>query len=67
MPSNQGLIGPERWPLVIAVALAVVSVAGAMMTATGDGGVFGWVIVALAAASSLAAFAVWSRSRRVSG
>lgn len=61
------MITPERWPLVIGVALALVAVVGVgQILLTGEGG-FAWVIVAVSAVSAGAAFAVARAQRRHDG
>lgn len=58
------MLTPQRWALVIGIALAVVAVVGAVMVLLGGQGGGGWVIVGFAAVSSLAAFAVARAQRR---
>lgn len=58
------MLTPQRWSLVIGVALGMVALVGiGQILVTGEGGL-AWVIVGLAAVSSMAALAVWTVQRR---
>ncbi|WP_040159564.1 hypothetical protein [Mobilicoccus massiliensis] len=58
------MLTPQRWALVIGIALAVVALVGAVMVLLGGQGGGGWVIVGFAAVSSLAALTVARAQRR---
>ncbi|MDO5629927.1 MAG: hypothetical protein Q4G43_16555 [Mobilicoccus sp.] len=58
------MLTPDRWALVAGVAMAFVALAGTALILIGDEDGFAWVIVGLAALSSLAAFGVAAAQRR---
>lgn len=58
------MLTPDRWALVAGIAFAVVALVGLGQIVLGGEGGFAWVIVAVAAVSSVAGFAMALLQRR---